>query len=415
MSSIETIVMVGAGLAAAKAAETLRSDGFDGRVVVVGAEPQPPYLRPPLSKEYLRAESAPTDAFVHPEDWYAEQRVELRTSARVEAIEPAANAVVLPGGERLTYDRLLLATGASPRRLLVPGSHLAGIHYLRTMADADAIRRAAARARRVAVVGGGWIGAEVGASLRAMGLDVTLILDGAALLDRVLGPEVASVYDQLHLEQGVRIVAGQRAVAFHGTDAVRWVETTDGGRVDADLVIVGIGAVPRTRLAEAAGLDVVDGIIVDERLETRVPGVFAAGDVAAAWHPSLGTRLRVQHWDNARRQGPTAARNMLGASEAYDRLPYFYSDQFDLSMEYVGHAPSWDRVVIRGDTASRRFLAFWLREGRVVAGMSANTPKVIGAMRTLIGTEAVVDPARLADADVPLDAAELAEVRPLGR
>jgi len=415
MSTIGTIVMVGAGLAAAKAAETLRSDGFDGRVVMVGAEPQPPYLRPPLSKEYLRGESAPADAFVHPEGWYAEQRVELRTSTRAEAIDPAGNAVILAGGKRLAYDRLLLATGASPRRLLVPGSHLAGILYLRTMADADAIRLAAARARRVAVVGGGWIGAEVGASLRAIGLDVTLIIDDAAPLERVMGPEVASVYAQLHLGHGVRIVAGQRAVAFHGTDAVAWVETADGTRVDADLVIVGIGAVPRTRLAEGAGLDVVDGIIVDQRLETNVPGVFAAGDVAAAWHPSLGTRLRVQHWDNARRQGPTAARNMLGASEAYDRLPYFYSDQFDLSMEYVGHAPSWDRVVIRGDTASRQFLAFWLRDGRVVAGMSANTPKVIGAMRTLIGSGAVVDPARLADAFVPLDAGELAAARPAAR
>lgn len=415
MSSIGTIVIVGAGLTAATAAETLRSDGYDGRLVILGEEPRPPYLRPPLSKDYLRGESAPTDAFVHPEAWYAEQRVELRTSTRVEAIEPDRTAVVLAGGERLRYDRLLLATGAASRRLEVPGSQLAGIHYLRTMADADAIRVAAGRARHAVVVGGGWIGAEVAASLRTIGLDVTLVLDDPAPLARVLGPEVADVYRRLHEEHGVRIVSRQRVVAFGGEDTVAWAGTADGTRIDADLVVVGIGAVPRTRLGEAAGLDVVDGVIVDHRLETSVPGIFAAGDIAAAWHPTLGTRLRVEHWDNARRQGPTAARNMLGAAEAYDRLPYFYSDQFALSMEYVGYAPSWDRVVIRGDTAERRFLAFWLRDDRVVAGMSANTPKVIGAMRTLIGSGAQVDPARLADPGVPLDAAELAGTRPATR
>lgn len=407
MHEIGTIVMVGAGLAAAKAAETLRTEGYANRLVMLGDEPQPPYLRPPLSKDYLRGESGPSDALVQPRDWYLDQGVELRTSTRVTRLEPGDRAVVLADGERVSYDRLLLATGAAPRHLEVPGATLPGVHVLRTMADADELRVARARARRVAVVGGGWIGSEVAASLRQLGMEVTLIVDGPAPLERVLGPEVAAVYGELHREHGVRLLPNRRAVAFHGDRAVDAVELDDGSRVQVDLVVVGIGATPRTDLATAAGLHVEDGIVVDDRLATSAPGVFAAGDVAAAWHPTLGARLRVEHWDNARRQGATAARNMLGASEAYDRLPYAYSDQFELSMEYVGHAQGWDRVVTRGDVTqgdvpARAFLAFWMREGRVLAGMSANTPKVIGAMRTLIESRATVDPALLADPAVPL-------------
>ncbi len=403
MSEIGTVVIVGAGLTAAKAIETLRKEGFDGRVVLFGDEAHPPYLRPPLSKDYLRGESGVTDALVHPEAWYAEQQVELRTSTRVDSLEPASRVVVTESGERVTYDRLLLATGSEARRIELPGSGLAGIHHLRTLADADAIRTAAKGARRAVVIGGGWIGAEVAASLRQLGLEVTMVIDGAAPLERVLGPEIAGVYRDLHLEHGVRIVTRQFAVAFGGPDAVAWVETEDGSRIETDMVVVGIGARPRVALAEAAGLDVADGIVVDERLATSVQGIHAAGDVAAAWHPTLGTRLRVEHWDNARRQGATAARNLLGGSEAYDRLPYFYSDQYDLSMEYVGHARSWDRVVIRGDASARTFLAFWMTEGRVVAGMSANTPKVMDPIRRLIGSRAQVDPERLADSSVALD------------
>lgn len=402
MSDLKTIVIVGAGLAAAKAAETLRSEGFDGPIVMLGEEPRPPYLRPPLSKDYLRGESKPEDAFVQPIDWYAEQRIDLRTETRVTALEPRSRSVVLADGSRLDYERLLLATGSVARRIPVPGADLAGVHHLRTMADADAIRIAASRARRAVIVGGGWIGSEVAASLRQLGLEVTLVIDGNAPLEGVLGAEVAAVYRDLHLEHAVDLVTGHRAVAFHGQDTMSAVELDDGTRIEADMAVVGIGATPRIELAEAAGLDTVDGIIVDEHLATSAPGVFAAGDVAAAWHPSLQTRLRVEHWDNARRQGPVAARNMLGGSEAYDRLPYFYSDQFELSMEYVGHASTWDGVVIRGDAASRSFVAFWTLEGRVVAGMSANTAKVIGAMRTLIESRAVVDPDRLRDPDVAL-------------
>lgn len=402
-TEIGTIAVIGAGLAGAKAAEALRKAGFDGRIVLVGEEPEPPYLRPPLSKDYLRGESELAEIVVQPEAWYAEHQVELRTRARILAIEPASREVVLGDGERLAVDRLLLATGAAPRTLPVPGADLDGIFYLRTVADADAIRAAVADADRAAVIGGGWIGTEVAASLRQLGLPVALIIDGAAPLERVLGPEVGAVYADLHASHGVELVRNQRAVAFRGRTAVEAVETADGTRVEADLVVVGIGARPRTELAEAAGLDVRDGIVVDEYLETSVPGIFAAGDVAAAWHPRYGTRLRVEHWDNARRQGRAAARNLLGAKEAYDRIPYFYSDQYELSMEYTGYAPAWDRVVFRGDPSSRAFVAFWLREGRVVAGMNVNVSGVTDAIRKLVAAGRPVDAARLMDPAVPLD------------
>lgn len=403
MTDLGTIAIIGAGLAGAKAAEALRKEGFDGRIVLFGAEPRPPYLRPPLSKDYLRGESELDKTFVQPGAWYAEQRIELRTATRVAAIEPATRDVVLDGGERLAFDRLLLATGAAPRKLEVPGADLEGIHYLRSLADADAIRAAAAIARRAVVVGGGWIGAEVAAALRQLDLPVALIIEGAVPLERVLGLGVGTVYRDLHTAHGVELVRNQRAVAFRGRTAVEAVETVDGTLIEGDLVVVGIGARPRTELAEAARLDVRDGIVVDEYLETSVPGIFAAGDVAAAWHPVLGARLRVEHWDNARRQGRAAARNMLGAGQAYDRIPYFYSDQYDLGMEYAGFAPLWDRVVFRGDPASHAFVAFWLRGGRVVAGMNANVWGVNDTIGKLVAGREPVDVERLADAAVPLD------------
>ena len=403
MSDIGTILIVGASLTGAKAAETLRKEGYDGRIVMFGQEPQPPYLRPPLSKEYLRGESELDKVFVHPEAWYAEQRIELHRSTPVRVIEPATREVVLDDGRRVTFDRLLIATGAAPRRLHIPGSDLAGVHCLRTLEDADAIREAATEARRVVVIGGGWIGAEVAASIRQLGLPVAMVADGSVPLERVLGAEVGSVYRDLHAAHGVELVMNQRAVAFRGRTAIEAVETANGTRIEGDLVVVGVGAQPRTELADRAGLDVGDGILVDERLETSVPGVFAAGDVAAAWHPLLGARLRVEHWDNARRQGRAAARNMLGMAEPYLRIPYFYSDQYDVGMEYAGYAPIWDQVVFRGEPASRSFVAFWLSDGRVVAGMNANVWKVNDAIAALVGSRQRVAIERLSDPTVALD------------
>ena len=271
-----------------KAAEALRKEGYDGRIVLFGEEPQPPYLRPPLSKEYLRGEGGLDNVFVHPETWYAEQRIELHPSTPVRAIEPATREAGLDDGRRVTFDRLLIATGAAPRRLNIPGSDLAGVHYLRALEDADAIRDAVTAARRAIVIGGGWIGAEVAASLRLLGLPVTLVAPASVPLERVLGTEVGRVYGDLHAEHGVELVMNQRAVAFRGQTTIEAVETADGTRIEGDLVVVGVGARPRTELAVGAGLDVGDGILVDERLETSVPGIFAAGDVAAAWHPLLG-------------------------------------------------------------------------------------------------------------------------------
>ncbi len=411
MSDIRTIVIVGAGLAGAKAAEALRKEGYDGRIVLLGDESHPPYLRPPLSKDYLRGETPPDKLLVHPEAWYDEQRVELQRSTAVEAIDPATHDVVLPGGRRLAFDRLLIATGATPRRLAIPGSDLPGVHYLRTSEDSDALRAAAAGAHRAIVIGGGWIGAEVAASLRQLGVSVALVGEGSVPLERVLGTVVGTVYRDLHAEHGVELHMHQRAAALLGQSAVEAVETADGTRIDGDLVVAGIGAEPRTALARAAGLVVGDGIHVDERLETSAPGIFAAGDVAAAWHPLLGARIRVEHWDNARRQGRAAARNMLGLAEPYARIPYFYSDQYDLGMEYAGYGSQADRVVVRGDPAERSFVAFWLRDGRVVAGMNANVWKVNEAISALVASREPVDVSRLVDPAVPLEDLEALVVR----
>ena len=399
-----TFVIVGAGLAGAKAAETLRAEGFDGRLLLLGEEAERPYERPPLSKGYLRGETDRDSLYVHPEGFYAAHGIELRPSSPVGAIDPGSRQVELVSGERISYERLLLATGAAPRRLPLPGADLAGVQYLRTRSDADALAAAAAHAEHVVVVGTGWIGSEAAASLRQLGREVTLVGPDTAPLVRVLGPEVGGVYRDLHADHGVRLALGTRVAAFRGHGRVEAVVTSDGRTIEGDLVLVGAGAVPRTELAEAAGFAVRNGILVNEQLEVvGAAGVYAAGDVAAAWHPRYQRYLHVEHWANARNQGPAAARNMLGRSLPYARLPYFYSDQYDLSMEYSGLATTWDRVVVRGDLAARTFIAFWLKDQRVIAGMNANVWDVTESIQTLIRSGRSVDPARLADPDIPLD------------
>jgi 3-phenylpropionate/trans-cinnamate dioxygenase ferredoxin reductase subunit len=399
-----TFVIVGAGLAGAKAAETLRAEGFDGRLLLLGEEPERPYERPPLSKAYLRGETDRDSLYVHQEEFYAVHEIELRPSTPVRAINPAGHQLQLASGEQISYGRLLLATGAAPRRLALPGADLDGVHYLRSRRDADALAAAAARAEHVVVVGTGWIGSEAAASLRQLGREVTLIGPDSTPLARVLGPEIGRVYRDLHADHGVRLALGTRVAGFRGHGRVETVITSDGRTFDGDLVLVGAGAVPRTELAEAAGLPVRDGVLVNEQLEAvGAAGVFAAGDVAAAWHPRYQTHLRVEHWANALNQGPAAARNMLGIPTPYARLPYFYSDQYDLGMEYSGLAVDWDRVVVRGDLAARTFIAFWVKDQRVVAGMNANIWDVTESVQTLIRGGRPVDPARLADPDIPLD------------
>ena len=381
----QTFVIVGAGLTGAKAAETLRSEGFDGRVVLLGAESERPYERPPLSKEYLRGEAGREKVYVHEDRFYEENEIDLRVRTSVAAIDAAAREAVLDSGERLAFDRLLLATGATPRKLSVPGHDLEGIHYLRDVEDSDLLRsRLDAGSGHVVVIGAGWIGAEAAASARTKGLDVTLVEMTDVPLERVLGRELGEIYRDIHVEHGVDFRGGVALEHFEGSRAVERVVLADGSSIDCDFVVVGVGVSPRVQIAEASGIAVDNGVLVDETLESSVPGVFAAGDVANAWHPFFEQRIRVEHWANALNQGPAAARNMLGAEEPYERLPYFFSDQYDVGMEYSGYATDWDKVVFEGDVANREFIAYWLRRGRVVAGMNVNVWDVTEAIQEQI-------------------------------
>jgi 3-phenylpropionate/trans-cinnamate dioxygenase ferredoxin reductase subunit len=398
----DTFVIVGAGLAGAKAAETLREEGFDGGIVLLGAESHRPYERPPLSKDYLRGESQRDGAFVHPEEFYAEKQIELRPSTVARAIGLGAREIQLEGREILAYSKLLLAPGAEPRALPLPGSELEGVHYLRVFEDSDAIRAAIERGGRAVVIGAGWIGSEVAASARTKGLEVTIVEQLAVPLERVLGREVGEVYAAIHRDHGVEILGETGVESIEGTGRVERVRLEGGRTIDCDMVVVGVGVTPRVELAAAAGLEIDNGIVVDERLETASQGVFAAGDAANAWHPFFETRLRVEHWHNALEQGPAAARNMLGRNQPYERIPYFFSDQYDVGMEYAGYATEWDEVVFRGDVSNREFIAFWLQGGRVVAGMNVNVWDVTDSIQGLIRSRAEVDAGSLRDPDVDL-------------
>ena len=396
-------VIVGASLAGAKAAETLRSEGFEGRVVLIGEEPSRPYERPPLSKDYLRGDKTFDETAVHPAGFYEEQEIELRTSTVATAVDTAARTVTLAGGESIPYGGLLLATGSAPRRLRGPGSELPGVHYLRSVEDSDALRDAIKNASNVAVIGAGWIGAEVAASARQLGAEVAVIEMAAVPLERVLGAEVGAVYRDLHAAHGVKLHFGVGLDGLRGGDHVEEVVLTDGRTLQADAVVVGIGVTPRTELAEAAGIAVDNGVLVDKHLASSVPGVYAAGDVANAFHPLYRSRIRLEHWSSALNQGPAAARSMLGKDSTYERTPYFFSDQYDLGMEYRGWATSWDQVVFRGDTSSGEFIAFWMGEGRVLAAMNANVWDAGDALEALVRNRRSVDPATLADTSSDLN------------
>jgi 3-phenylpropionate/trans-cinnamate dioxygenase ferredoxin reductase component len=408
-----TILIVGAGLAGAKAAETLREEGYEGRLVLVGHEAERPYERPPLSKDYLRGEVGLDRVHVHDARFYEDRAIELRTEAAVTAIDTAGRTVTLADGERLPWDRLLLATGAEPRRLGVPGADLEGVLHLRTLADSERLRTALGAGGRLVVVGSGWIGSEVAASARQLGVEVTLLERLTVPLENVLGPTVGGLYADLHREHGVELVMGAGLEEIEGAGRVERVRLAGGRTIDCSAVLVGVGVTPRTAIAEAAGLAVDDGILVDATLRASVPGVYAAGDVANAAHPFYRRRVRVEHWANALNQGPAAARNMLGRDEPYDRLPYFFSDQYDVGMEYSGLARGSDEVVLRGDLQSRELIAFWLADGRVAAGMNINVWDVTEPIQALIRSRAPVHPARLRDPDVPLDALLPTRVREL--
>jgi 3-phenylpropionate/trans-cinnamate dioxygenase ferredoxin reductase component len=399
---MSAFVIVGAGMAGGKAAETLREEGFDGRVVLIGAEPERPYERPPLSKDYLRGESERAGVYLQDDpSWYEQHEVQLRTSASVESLDVGERAVLLEGGEHIDYDALLLATGAEPKRLAVPGADLEGVHVLRTLDDCDALRGVLDRGGRLVVVGAGWIGCEVAASARQRGMEVAVIEPQSVPLERVLGSELGAFYRDVHLDHGVVLRLGTGVEAIEGAGRVERVRASDGTMLEADAVLIGVGVAPRTALAEGV-LDVDDGILVDAGLSTSVEGVFAAGDVANHDHPLLG-RLRVEHWANALEQGPAAARAMLGQEVSYDRVPYFFSDQYDVGMEYAGHSRPDDEVVFRGDPTTREFIAFWLRDGRVAAGMNVNVWDVNEHIQALVRSGMSVDVARLTDPDVALE------------
>jgi 3-phenylpropionate/trans-cinnamate dioxygenase ferredoxin reductase subunit len=383
-----TFAVIGGGLAGGKAVEALRAEGFDGRLVLFGAEAHRPYERPPLSKGYLQGADEREAVFVHAPDWYAEHDVDLRLETPVVGLDRHAHELISRHGDPLHYDRLLLATGATPRHLRLPGADLFGVRYLRTLDDSDALRAAFHPGVRVVVIGGGWIGLETAAAARLAGAEVTLLESAPLPLLRVLGPQMATVFADLHRAHGVDLRTGVTVAALRpakgDASAVGGVELDDGTLLDADVVVVGIGVIPNVDLATSAGLVVDDGVLVDASLRTSDPDVFAAGDVANAEHPVLGRRVRVEHWANALHQPEVAAAAMLGGDAVWDRLPYFFTDQYDLGMEYVGLADADDEVVVRGDVDAREFVSFWVRDGRVRAGMNVNIWDVTDRIRDMI-------------------------------
>ncbi len=403
MTNKRTFIIIGASLAGAKAAEELRAQGFDGRVVLIGSELERPYERPPLSKDYLQGKSARDRSYVHESDFYTQREIELQTGTTATAIDLGASRVTVDDGREIGYDRLLLTTGAEPRRIAVPGAELAGVHYLRTLADSDALRERLDAGGHAVVVGAGWIGSEVAASARQRGLQVTVIDPLALPNERIFGTEIGAFYRDVHAQHGVELLLGETIESFDGDQTIERVRTGGGRSIDCDFAVVGIGAAPRVQLARQAGLDVDNGVLVDERLETSTPNVFAAGDLVNAWHPFYEQRIRVEHWANALNQGPAAARAMLDEAGGYDRIPYFFSDQYEIGMEYSGFAPRWDEVVFRGDPSDGEFIAFWIGDGRVLAGMNVNVWDVNQHVQALIRSRRRVDLAALTDPDTPLD------------
>jgi 3-phenylpropionate/trans-cinnamate dioxygenase ferredoxin reductase component len=405
MNTKPSFIIVGGGLAGAIAAQTLREEGYDGRISLLGQEANAPYERPPLSKEYLQGKAERDSIFVHPEQWYAEQAVELRLGTTVTSVEPASRTIATDTGARLHYDKLLIATGSKPRRLGVPGADLDGVYYLRSVEDSERIKIEFARAKRVVIIGAGWIGLETAAAARAAGLDVTLLISGDMPLQHVLGPEVAPTFAELHRSNGVDLRYRTTSAELTGSQgAVTGVILSDGTRIDADMIIVGIGATPRTELAAAAGLKIDNGIVVDEHLRTSDPDIFAAGDIAHTYNPRLGRRIRVEHWANARRQGVVAAKAMLGQDAVDVRPSYFYTDQYDLSMEYTGDIgpAGYDRVIFRRYADPREVIVFWLYEQRIQAGMNINIWDVAENIERLIQSARPINANDLTDPAIPL-------------
>ncbi|MEP6666598.1 MAG: FAD-dependent oxidoreductase [Nocardioidaceae bacterium] len=406
MAATQRIVIVGGGLAGAKAAEALRDKGFEGTLTLIGDEEHLPYERPPLSKDYLAGKSDRAALDTHDEDWYPEHHVELLLGKAVTDVDAEAQEVELVDGRRIGFDTLLLATGSHARTLPLPGAGAHGVFTLRRVEDSDAINTALGASGRLAVIGGGWIGMEVAANARERGLDVTVIEAAELPLGAVLGPELAQVFLDLHREHGVTFHLGASVTEITAVDGrATGVMLGDGTHVAAEAVVIGVGAAPNLELAEAAGLDIDNGVLVDSSLRSSNPAIWAIGDIANQEHPVLGGRVRVEHWANALNQPAAAAAAMLGDEATYDELPYFFTDQYDLGMEYVGHAPpgSYAQVVTRGDLKGREFIAFWLDgDDHVLAAMNVNIWDVVDDLKALILAKRPVDVTRLTDPQAPL-------------
>lgn len=396
---MSSVVVIGAGLAAAKVVEALREGDFDGSLTLVGAEDHPPYERPGLSKDYLAGTKSADTLRVHEPQWYAAHDIEMRYADPATAIDRQAQRVTLASGEELAYDWLVLATGAQPRRLDLPGADLDGVVTLRSIEDSTRLRAALTRQARLVIIGGGWIGLEVAAAARNAGCEVTVLERESLPLYAVLGPTMSGYFADLHRKHGVDLRTEVRVESIEGADGQITGVRTSEGTIPADLVLVGVGAIPDTELAQAAGLDVDRGVVTDEHLRTSDQHILAAGDVARARHTSLGP-LRVEHWDNAIRQGKLAAYTILGRDESFDWQPYFFTDQYDLGMEYVGHAGADDQAIVRGDLESGAFIVFWVRDGVVRAAMNVNIWDVNDDLRAIVGSEVASD--RLKDESIPL-------------
>src|SRR5215203_1936441 len=398
----ETFVIVGASLAGGGAAATLRQEGFDGRVILIGAESQPPYERPPLSKDYLRGESSFEQALVQPPDFYGENSIETRYGVRATRVDVAEKVVELDGGESVAYDKLLVATGGRNRLLPIPGLDLEGIYDLRTVADCERIRAEVAPGQKAVVVGMGFIGSEVAASLRQSGVEVVVVDRNKVPLRRVLGEEVGRVIEGVHRDHGAMLIFEDTVAAFEGAGRVERVRTQGGRRIECDFAVVGLGIEPVTELLAGTGAEIDNGIVVDEYCRTGVEGIYAAGDVANHYHPVFERRIRVEHWQNALNQGPAAARSMLGKDELYDEVPWFWSDQYDFNLQYAGFHTEWDEFVVRGSMKERNFVAFYRKDGRVLAAVAANQGRDLRRSMRLIKAQNPVDATKLQDPNVDL-------------
>lgn len=398
----QQFVIVGANLAGGTAAITLREEGFDGEIVFIGAESQSPYERPPLSKEYLQGKKPFEDALLKPVSYYPEHNIRTLFGVRATRIDPQYQVVELENGDCVPYHKVLVATGVRNRPLRIPGADLAGIYDLRTIADADCIRAESRPNRRAVLVGMGFIGSEVAASLRSLGVEITIVEFFKTPLFRVLGEQVGRVFEAIHREQGVQMFFEESVAEFEGTRCVQHVVTSNGRRIECDFVVVGVGVEPVTDVVAGSGVKVENGIVVDEYCQTNVDSIYAAGDVANHFHPVFGRLIRVEHWQNAIRQGGAAARSMLGKREPYEDIHWFWSDQYDYNVQYAGFHSGWDKLVVRGNLDQRNFVVFYMQDQRIAAAVAFNRGRDVQRAMRLIKARVEVDPAKLRDENTDL-------------